>query len=107
MVHCKMDLMLNFIPDLQLGSLLPPQRGLEDKFGGLPWGLRTDLWPMCRHCGRPQSLLAQLSHDDQRLDLGRDGRVLFVFQCCHPPWKRDPRECESWSSAAGANACLI
>jgi hypothetical protein len=91
-----------FTPILRRGDQLPPQLQLEDKFGGLPWGLPADRWPMCRACGKPQSMICQLQHDAQRLDLGQRGRVLLVFQCNH-----DPGACETWAAASGANACLV
>jgi len=91
-----------FVPDLRLASQLPEQTKLEDKFGGLPWGLPVDQWPTCAECGQHQSLLAQLAHDDLRLNLGGPGRVLFVFQC---NW--DPGMCETWSGTSGANACFV
>jgi hypothetical protein len=91
-----------FLPDLRLATQLPPQSAAQDKLGGLPWGLPVERWPVCAECGGHQSLLAQFLHDDERLDLGKKGRVLFVFQCNH-----DPGGCESWGADSGANACLI
>ncbi|RFP62797.1 MAG: hypothetical protein BJG00_002750 [Limnothrix sp. CACIAM 69d] len=91
-----------FVPNLKLSADLPPQNQLEDKLGGLPWGLPPDQYPICSHCGKSQSLLAQLIHHPERLDLGRSGRVLLVFQCNH-----DPGTCPTWEGGSGANACLI
>jgi hypothetical protein len=91
-----------FLPDIRLASELPEQTILEEKFGGAPWGLPEDRWPTCSDCGKHQSLLAQLVHDDERLDLGRSGRVLFVFQCNH-----DPGMCGVSSAKSGANACFV
>lgn len=87
-----------FLPELtfQRGSLP------VDKLGGLPWGMPSDLWPMCKACTKPQSLLAQFSHHDQRLDLGKPGRILYVFQCNH-----NPGICETWEGGSGANACFV
>ena len=73
-----------------------------EKLGGLPNGLPIELWPNCKVCGKAQSFLAQMQHHPDRLNLGRHGRVLFVFQCDH-----DPGMCESWDIDAGANACLV
>lgn len=81
---------------------LPTQAVPEDKFGGLPWGLESNLWPKCSNCGKSQSLLAQLLHDPVRLDLGREGRVLCVFQCNH-----DPGMCSTWEGGSGANASFV
>jgi len=91
-----------FVPDIRLASELPRQRHLQEKLGGLPWGLPNRRWPMCTVCGRSQSLLAQFIHHPGRLDLSRDGRVLFVFQCNH-----DPGACTTWEGGSGANACLV
>lgn len=91
-----------FVPVLRLTAELPPQSGPEDKLGGLPWGLSPGLWPTCRECGRSQSLLAQFVHHPPRLDLGRTGRILSVFQCNH-----DPGMCPTWQGGSGANACFV
>lgn len=74
----------------------------QEQLGGTPFGLPADRWPICAECGRPQSLIAQLKHDDERLDLGSAGRVLFVFQC---EWEAGM--CSNWELFAGANACLV
>jgi hypothetical protein len=91
-----------YIPILRLSGELPPQSSPQDKLGGLPWGLRQTLWPKCTECGKSQSLLAQFVHDNARLDLGRSGRVLSVFQCNH-----DPGMCPTWEGGSGANACIV
>src|SRR5262249_12913455 len=59
-------------------------------------------WPLCASCGGPQSLLAQLRHDRGRLDLGREGRVLFVFAC-----NDDTGKCPTWDRNSGANSCFV
>jgi hypothetical protein len=89
-----------FRPELALGILLPPQEALEDKFGGLPWGLAPGRWPKCAECGKPMTHLAQLIHHAERLDLGADGRVAVIFQC-------NGGSCSSWDQVAGANTVLI
>ena len=91
-----------FLPDIRLASELPEQAKLEDKLGGVPWGLPQDSWPVCSDCDKHLSLLAQFVHDEARLDLGRAGRVLFVFQCNH-----DPGMCDDWAGGSGANACFV
>lgn len=91
-----------FRPILQPGELMAPQVTHEDKLGGLPFGVPDALWPVCKDCGKPQSLLAQFAHHSERLDLGKAGRVLSVFQCNH-----DPGMCSTWEGGSGANACLI
>jgi hypothetical protein len=90
-----------FTPDLALGVLLPAQGGLEDKLGGIPWGLPRSSWPRCRSCKAPQVLLAQLVHHAERLDLGAVGRVVFVFQCA------DQERCATADGASGANAVVV
>jgi hypothetical protein len=84
-----------FVPILRLGATLPPQNQLVDKLGGTPWGLPRERWPICESCGRPEALLAQIRHHHERIDLGRSGRVLFVFQC------------EELDGCAGQSACLV
>ncbi|MEO0377192.1 MAG: hypothetical protein AAF329_21790 [Cyanobacteria bacterium P01_A01_bin.17] len=81
---------------------MPPQTQPEDKVGGLPWGLPIERYPICRDCGKSQSLLLQLVHHPERLNLGRPGRNLFVFQCNH-----DAGGCASWEGSSGANACFV
>jgi hypothetical protein len=91
-----------FSPNVVLSSELPAQDCLEEKFGGLPWGLRIDQVPVCSHCGKYQTLIAQLLHHPVRLDLGASGRVLFVFMC-----EQSYGVCPSWQGGAGANACFV
>jgi hypothetical protein len=91
-----------FVPDIRAAAELGPQVESADKFGGLPWGLPARFWPRCKACGGSQSLLAELHHHPQRINLGRADRVLFVFQCNH-----DPGMCATWEADSGANACLV
>jgi len=91
-----------FVPILRLSTELPPQSSPADKLGGIPWGIPERLWPVCRECGKSQSLLAQFVHHPTRLDLGKVGRVLSVFQCNH-----DPGMCATWEGGSGANACFV
>ena len=96
-----------FVPDIRVADevgdwFLVEKPIITERLGGRPWGLSQDRWPKCRQCGKSQSLLAQFSHDDQRLNLGRTGRVLFVFQCAHKPGL-----CDSWEAFSGANACFV
>jgi hypothetical protein len=91
-----------FVPDICPAPEAQPETAAQDKLGGIPWGLGRQQWPRCRACGKSQSLLAQLVHDRERLDLGRDGRVLFVFQCNH-----DPGMCSTWDGSSGANTCFV
>lgn len=91
-----------FVPDIRLAMEMPAQTRLEDKLGGVPWGLPPSRWPRCSKCGRSQSLLAQFAHQRDRLDLNREGRVLFVFQCNH-----EPGMCSTWEGGSGANACFV
>lgn len=91
-----------FIPDVQLGSALPPQDRFDDKIGGVPFGLPLDLWPLCASCGNRQTLLAQYRHDRERLDLLGEGRVLHVFRC-----QNEPRTCAEFDPDSGCNAAFI
>jgi hypothetical protein len=91
-----------FVPELALGVALAPQTAYQDKFGGLPWGLPPERWPICAKCGKPQTFLAQLRHDTERLDLGAEGRCVLVFQCASKPGT-----CDTWKAGSGANAVLF
>lgn len=68
-------------PCLGSSLSLPAQVSLEDKLGGLPWGLPLEKWPFCRICQKPMTLLLQWRHHPERLDLGCADGVLLVFQC--------------------------
>lgn len=91
-----------FVPDIRLSFEVPAKGNCIERIGGLPWGLPAHHWPTCTECGRHQSLLAQFTHHNDRLNLGRDGRVLFIFQCNH-----DPGMCDTWLGQSGANACFV
>ena len=84
---------------------MPPQTKPEDKVGGLPWGLPAERYPICQECGKGQSLLIQLIHHPERLDLGRPGRNLFVFQCNSSD--DNANICATWNGNSSANACFI
>lgn len=92
-----------YVPELELGVLAPPPTGWVDKFGGLPWGFPASKWPICACCKRPQSLLAQVRHHPPRIDLGAEGRTLWVFQC----EQIAELGCDTTSPEWGSNACLI
>jgi hypothetical protein len=91
-----------FVPELAPNDELPVQSSLEEKFGGMPWGLPSERWPLCARCGAPQVLLAQLRHWHGRLDLGKEGRALFLFQCTDAFTR-----CPSWEMNSGANSCFV
>lgn len=91
-----------YVPVLNLGVLLPQQIAFEDKFGGLPWGLPASLKPKCSSCSEFQVLVAQLSHEPIRLDLGRSGRILFIFIC-----NNQNSDCSTWDPFSGCNACFV
>jgi hypothetical protein len=84
------------------GTMSTTKPAPRERLGGVPWGLGQGQWPICKDCGKSQSLLAQFGHDPDRLDLGREGRVLFVFQCAH-----EPGMCATWEAFSGANACFV
>lgn len=78
------------------------QRTAIEKFGGLPWGLPAEDWPLCSECNRPLTHLFSLKHHYERLDLGREGRFVLVFQCNH-----DPDVCPTWDETSGANKVVF
>lgn len=90
-----------FIPEIvpldPTSEVISPER-----LGGVPIGLDPAKWPKCEICGKSQSFLAQFEHHPERLDLGRDGRMMLVFQCAH-----DPGMCDTWEAFSGANAALV
>ncbi len=92
------------MPELALGALSPPQTQFTEKFGGLPWGLPTARWPLCRECGNPQTHLATFIHSAERLDLGAEGRVVMVFQCGYSP---NETNCANYDADSGANAVVF
>ena len=91
-----------FVPKFKLSADLPLQTELRDKVGGLPWGLTPEEYPVCSKCGKSQSLIIQLVHHRERLNLGRIGRTLLVFQCTH-----NFRNCIPSKGGSGSNACFI
>ncbi|PTM53238.1 DUF1963 domain-containing protein [Desmospora activa] len=91
--------MFCYTPKVTLGDYVPKQTSLEDKFGGLPWGLPPERWPLCGECGEPLTFLAQFSSHPQRFSLGKEGRVLFLFSC--------QDDCSTFDREAGANAVVI
>lgn len=95
--------MKNYIPDIRLPSEFSQKAASNhlEKFGGLPVGFPQAQWPMCKSCGKPFSFIAQLQHHPERLDLGKEGRVLYVFMCT-----QEYNTCGSWEPR-GANACII
>lgn len=92
-----------YLPRLEFIPGVKPPTQFENKFGGMPWGTSEERWPRCAHCDSVQSLLAQLRHEPPKLDLGRPGRILYVFQCAR--WHENG--CDSFDPASGANACFV
>lgn len=92
--------MLSHYPRFRHGA----EPGLVHKLGGLPWGLPSQMWPICEECARPMSHLGQFparSADAHApaLALPEDG-VLFLFKC---EWDS---VCSFWESDGGANRAL-
>lgn len=99
--------MLTLLPTLtqrhvQAGAALLP------KLGGVPWGLPTAMWPICRECGQPMSMLAQLPVAGTLDRLGPlPGRpehaalVLHLFKC------EGDDVCSFWEPDIGTNAAFF
>lgn len=87
-----------YLPKFEIATLQPPQKKFRSKFGGLPWGLPVDRWSLCQECGKPMSLLAQLSHDPPALDFGGPDHVLHLFQC---------QECFGYDAGEGNDAVFV
>lgn len=94
--------MINFAPVLSIPQDASQSAFPREKMGGVPDGLKLEDWPKCSGCGGSQTFIAQFKHHPERLDLGRNGRVLFVFQC-----GQDPGVCETWKHDTGENACFV
>jgi hypothetical protein len=73
-----------------------------EKYGGLPWGIPEKEWPNCVECGATMSHVAALKHDSERLNLGKDGRIVLIFMC-----EENPGMCETWDANSGANAVVF
>ncbi|MRG28825.1 hypothetical protein [Laceyella tengchongensis] len=73
--------MKSFVPTLVMSECWPEPFSFVDQYGGRPWGLPEALWPSCPDCGRAMPLLAQFAHHPERIDLGREGRRVYLFLC--------------------------
>jgi hypothetical protein len=71
------------------------------KFGGLPKGLPKNQWPICSECEVPMTFLFQMKHHPERLSLGKEGRVFYLFQC------ENGGECSTWEADGGCNKAFI
>jgi hypothetical protein len=89
-----------FKPVFELGLFCNERSGHEDKLGGLPFGLPTHRWPVCAVCGRLQNYIGQF-RSSGKVNLGRQGRVLFLFQC------PEGALCGAWDHQSGANAAVL
>jgi hypothetical protein len=94
-----------FVPTLQQVSDFNSQTGFQEKLGGLPFGLPIKMYPICQECGNPMSFIAQFIHHKERLDLGKEKRILYIFVCNYEDV--DYSVCQSWDADLGANACII
>jgi uncharacterized protein YwqG len=91
-----------FIPNLKpAGESETGSEPSREKLGGLPFGLPPEMYPKCGECGALMALLAQFLHHDERLNLGKENRILFVFQCNYDGG------CTTWEPDSGANACFV
>lgn len=96
----------NLIPTLRLPEAHAPHI-LRAKFGGMPWGVSHERWPVCRECGERMSALAQIpvrGHLDQAGPLlgGRaSAHVLHIFLC------EGEAVCSSLEPDAGANSAFL
>ena len=98
--------MRSYLPRM---SITPPDApGLRPKFGGLPWGLPPERWPLCRCCGEPMSAMAQIpvrgnldrvDWNAARADMA--DRVLHLFTC------ERPSVCPFWELEDGANTAFF
>ena len=94
-----------FVPDLEPTEESKLHITFQEKLGGLPFGLPTETYPVCKGCNTPMIFLAQFVHNKDRLDLGKEGRTLYIFVCDYEGI--DYSVCESWDANSGANACFV
>ena len=94
-----------FIPIFGSESNLSSSPNIVEKLGGFPNRLPPNMCPVCAKCHQPLSLLAQFTHEDHRLNLGKKGRILFVFMCTNETDDFDV--CDSWDAESGTNKCFI
>jgi hypothetical protein len=94
-----------FVPTLQQVSNFSLQTTFQEKLGGLPFGLPIEMYPICKECSNPMSFVAQFAHNKERLDLGKEKRILYIFVCNYEDV--DYSVCQSWDAGLGANACII
>src|SRR4051812_21734030 len=90
-----------YVPKLEESKTYNFQTDLKEKLGGVPFGFITEKYPVCNECHNPMTLLVQFVHNSERLNLGREGRVLLVFQC------GENGSCAVWDADSGANNCFI
>ena len=94
-----------FVPNLESVKTFNSQNTFQEKLGGLPFGLPTEMYPICNGCNNPMIFLAQFAHNKNRLDLGKEERILYIFVCDEGIDYYSP--CESWDADSGANACFV
>jgi hypothetical protein len=94
--------MIYYTPTFQSVPKETEQTAFVEKYGGLPWGIPQKEWPHCVECGATMSHVATLKHDSERLNLGKDGRVVLIFMC-----EENPGMCETWDTNSGANTVIF
>jgi uncharacterized protein YwqG len=97
-----------FTPKLESATKFDFQTNFSEKLGGFPFGLPIEMYPICKECRNPMIFLAQFLHHKDRLDLGKEGRILFVFVCDYEgEGENYYNPCESWDADSGANVCFV
>jgi hypothetical protein len=91
-----------FKPVVRLVKSREEPEEFTEQLGGVPWGLPIDRWPLCKECSSPMTFLAQLRHHPVRLNLGKEGRILYLFLCLNPS-----ASCDFWDPEGGSNAVVI
>lgn len=69
-------------------------------FGGVPYGLPAERWPVCAQCGVVMTPLLCLEPGPWLPRVPED-HVALVFKC------EDEGICDFWDGESGANACLL
>lgn len=91
------------LPFLREGTRLELQRASRplpltaSKFGGTPFGIQSDTWPVCEECSRPLSFICQVDLR-QTVLAGSFPFDLFQFFHCRPcyPWGDEDEGKQQW-----------
>lgn len=99
--YSKGEIYMIHVPKFAFRHTTDAEHADSAAFGGLPFGLPEDQWPICPECEGPLTFLFQMEHHNEYFPLGKKGRVLYLFQC------ESEEGCSSWEADSGCNHVLI